>query len=204
MYRKRLAVWPSQNAVKKLKFQFVEDGLNVLEVFRKGPRDRGSAGACQFSKFWPCERPHKAFRESDNRSYGIGNGVEHIVQVPRKKVQCADDNDELFRDEVRLGLEEAGHQVTQLSNGNEGLKAFKNQRPDLVITNVVMDQGEGVETMKMMLELALGTPVIAISAFQSYLHSMEILGACHSLVKPFCMPALIEAVDSVMGSQGNS
>ena len=64
MYRKRLAVWPSRNAVKKLKFQFVEDGLNVLEVFRKGPRDRGTAGACQFSKFWPCERPHKDFRES--------------------------------------------------------------------------------------------------------------------------------------------
>ena len=103
-----------------------------------------------------------------------------------------------------VGLEEAGHQVTQLSNGIEGLKAFKSQRPDLVITNVVMDQGEGDETMKMMFELAPGTPVIAISAFQSYLQSMEILGACHSLVKPFCMPALIEAVDSVMGSQGNS
>ena len=98
----------------------------------------------------------------------------------------------MLGDEVRLGLEAAGYLVTQASNGNEGLKAFKSQGADLVITDVVMDQGEGVETMKLILEMAPGTPVIAISAFKSYLHSMEILGACRSLVKPFRMPALIE------------
>jgi len=111
------------------------------------------------------------------------------------------DDNAPFRDEVRLGLEAVGHVVTQASNGNEGLKAFKNHRPDLVITDVVMDEGEGVETMKMIHELAPGTPVIAISAYKPYLHSMEKLGACRSLVKPFRMSALIGAVDCVTGSE---
>ncbi len=112
------------------------------------------------------------------------------------------DDDAQFRDEVRLGLEDEGYQVTQASNGNEGLGAFKSHRHDLVITDVVMDQGEGVVTMKMILDMAPDTPIIAISAFQSYLHSMEILGACNSLVKPFRMPVLIEAVDSAIVSRG--
>ena len=114
------------------------------------------------------------------------------------------DDDAQFRDEVCMGLEDAGHHVTQASSGNEGLRAFKSQRSDLVITDVVMDHGEGVETLKTILEMAPGTPIIAISAFQSYPRSMEIHGASHSLVKPFRMPALIEAIDNVMGSQGKN
>jgi len=107
-----------------------------------------------------------------------------------------DDNPQ-FRREVRLGLEDAGHQVTEASSGDEGLDAFKREPQDVVITDVVMDQGEGVETMKWIHELSPDVPVIAVSAHEPYLRSMDRLGAARTLVKPFRISALIEAVDDV-------
>ena len=58
-----------------------------------------------------------------------------------------DDNPQ-FRHEVRLGLEDAGYRVIEASSGDEGLNAFKRDPQDVVITNVVMDHGEGVEDRK--------------------------------------------------------
>lgn len=112
-------------------------------------------------------------------------------------VLLIDDNPQ-FRHEVCLGLVGAGHRVTEASNGSEGLKAFKSEIPDIIITDVVMDHGEGVETMRGIHELAPKAPVIAISAYEPYLKSMKKLGAVRTLVKPFQMPDLIEIIDKVL------
>ncbi|MBC8338309.1 MAG: response regulator [Rhodospirillales bacterium] len=108
-----------------------------------------------------------------------------------------DDNPQ-FRHEVCLGLEDAGHRVTEASNGDEGLQAFKSDAQDIVITDVVMDHGEGVETMRWIHEVSPEIPVIAISAHEDYLKSMEKLGAARSLQKPFRIKALIETVHDVL------
>ena len=47
-----------------------------------------------------------------------------------------------FREEVRLGLEDAGYEVTVMSCGECGVEAFKSGRQDVVITDVVMDKGK--------------------------------------------------------------
>jgi DNA-binding NtrC family response regulator len=107
-----------------------------------------------------------------------------------------DDNSE-FRHEVCLGLVDAGHRVTEASSGREGLKVFKSEYPDVIITDVVMDQGEGVETMRGIHQLAPQAPVIAISAHEPYLTTMKKLGAARTLIKPFRMSALIEIIDKV-------
>ena len=78
-----------------------------------------------------------------------------------------DDNPQ-FRHEVRLGLEDAGYRVIEASSGDEGLNAFKRDPQDVVITNVVMDHGEGVETMRWIHDLSPDVPVIAISAHEPY------------------------------------
>lgn len=110
-----------------------------------------------------------------------------------------DDNPQ-FRHEVCLGLVDAGHLVTEASNGREGIKVFKRENPDVIITDVVMDDGEGVETMCGIHETAPEAPVIAISAHESYLITMKKLGAARTLVKPFRMPVLIKIIDEVLTS----
>jgi CheY-like chemotaxis protein len=39
----------------------------------------------------------------------------------------------------RMALENVGHEVTDAINGREGLKMIKNDRPDLIILDVMMD-----------------------------------------------------------------
>jgi DNA-binding NtrC family response regulator len=110
-----------------------------------------------------------------------------------------DDNPE-FRHEVLLCLEDAGHFVTEASSGDEGFKSFKNSSQDIVITDVVMNHGEGLETMRWIHDLAPGVPVIAISGHQKYLDYMETFGAKLSLLKPFNSAVLINAVDEVIAA----
>jgi len=107
------------------------------------------------------------------------------------------DDNTPFRQEVKMGLEEAGHRVTEASSGDEGLDVFRKESQDVVITDVVMDHGEGVETMKWIHDISPDVPVIAISAHEAYLRSMDKLGAARTLVKPFRMSALLAAVDAV-------
>ncbi len=40
-----------------------------------------------------------------------------------------------------------GHQVTEASNGTDGLNSFEHQRFDLIITDIVMPEIEGVELL---------------------------------------------------------
>ena len=109
------------------------------------------------------------------------------------------DDDAAFRDAVKLGLEDAGYDVTATTCGDNGVKAFERDRQDVVITDVVMDQGEGHETLLRLLELAPDLSIIALSAHEPYLQTMKKLGAAHTLTKPFRMAALIEAVRSASG-----
>lgn len=111
------------------------------------------------------------------------------------------DDDAAFREEVRLGLEDAGYEVTVMSCGDCGVEAFKSGRQDVVITDIFMDKGEGFETMQRLLELAPELPVIAVSAYENYLQSMKKLGASQALAKPFRMAELIKAVRTASGQR---
>ena len=115
------------------------------------------------------------------------------------RILLIDDNPQ-FRHEICLGLVDAGHRVTEASNEREGLKAFKSENPDIIITDVVMDEGQGVETMRGIHQLAPAATVIAISAHATYLEPMKKLGAARTLLKPFRMLVLIETIDEVLAA----
>lgn len=57
------------------------------------------------------------------------------------------DDDEDIRFILRRALESAGYQVREASDGAAGLKRFREQRPDLVMTDIIMPEREGVETI---------------------------------------------------------
>ena len=104
------------------------------------------------------------------------------------------EDDADLRLEMKMGLEKAGHTVSESAGGHEGLSLFAQQPADVVISDVVMDDGEGIETMRRLHRLESGLPVIAISGNPTYLKSMETLGAAFGLLKPFSIKELVEAV----------
>jgi DNA-binding response OmpR family regulator len=106
------------------------------------------------------------------------------------------EDDAPFRDALRVGLEDAGHEVVEAASGHDGLDRFNDSAPDLVITDVVMNDGEGIEVVMTLKKLAPGLPVIAISGNPEYLRHSRTLGASQTLLKPFAMRTLLACIAS--------
>jgi DNA-binding NtrC family response regulator len=121
-----------------------------------------------------------------------------------KRVLIIDD-DEQLRALLHEILERAGFAVMEAANGSEGLKLFRTDPADLVITDLIMPEKEGVETI---LELRREFPdarVIAISGggrngSASYLPIAARLGARRTVAKPFSRQEILEAVRDALGT----
>ena len=100
------------------------------------------------------------------------------------------DDEEGIRTLIRNMLVREGHQVTTACDGVEALRVVDSQAVDLVITDLIMPEMEGVE---MISELRRRFPAIKIIAMSGggmggavdYLRLAKALGAGQTLAKPF-------------------
>ena len=105
------------------------------------------------------------------------------------------DDDEAIRLVVREGLEAAGHTVTESPDGDEGLTAFNDRSPDLVITDIMMPRTYGLQVIRTLRKQTPPVPIIAITGYQpSRLSMAEDLGANVTLQKPFSIADLVVTV----------
>ena len=119
-----------------------------------------------------------------------------------KRVLVIDDEDSV-RAMVEAALSHAGYTVLCAENGTEGLKVLDSQQLDLVITDILMPEKEGVETI---VEIRQKTPDLRIIAMSGggRVHNMEPLkiaggiGADVLLPKPFDLAKLLGVVESVL------
>ena len=115
------------------------------------------------------------------------------------------DDEELARFTVREILEGAGYEVAEAKNGNQGLAFQKAQPNDLVITDIIMPDKEGVETI---IELKRDFPTLPIIAISGggrtrnldFLKLAEQYGAQKVLAKPFSEEELLESVQTCLAS----
>jgi DNA-binding response OmpR family regulator len=99
-------------------------------------------------------------------------------------------------------LRRGGHKVVEAEDGAEGLRVFRTERPDVVVSDIVMPEKEGIETI---LELRREDPTLLILAISgdltgsaTYLHFAEMLGANGTLAKPFRAADLLREIDNLM------
>lgn len=118
-------------------------------------------------------------------------------------VVVADDVEEI-RNLVRQWLETLGHHVVCVGSGRE-LAALLETRPfDLVITDIIMPNGDGFEAILALKKHQPGAGVIAMSGGGSYLPADDCLrvakglGANQVLFKPFKRQQLLDAVSAAM------
>ena len=78
------------------------------------------------------------------------------------KVLVIDDESQV-RSMVRELLEDEGYAVVDAKDGKEGLKLFRNEPTDLVITDIIMPEKEGLETILELRRFSPGVKIIAIS-----------------------------------------
>ena len=100
-------------------------------------------------------------------------------------------------------LEKAGYEIDLASNGNEGLKLFGDSPSDLVITDIIMPEKEGLETIREMKRMRPELKIIAMSgggkiSAENYLGTAKIFGAAKVLEKPFTKEEMVSAVEELL------
>lgn len=100
------------------------------------------------------------------------------------------DDDNLVRMAISAVLEGAGHEVVQAPNGRVGTAAYARSAFDLVITDILMPEQEGIETIRILRHANPSVKILAISGggrigSQDFLLLAEMLGAAATLKKPF-------------------
>jgi CheY-like chemotaxis protein len=112
------------------------------------------------------------------------------------------DDDAGVRQVLRSMLVPAGYHVEVAVNGREAVERLREETFDLVITDLVMPEQEGIETIKILRRDFPGVKIIAISgAFGGdYLRIAGYLGAHRTLAKPVRMDTVIRAVEETLQS----
>ena len=100
-------------------------------------------------------------------------------------------------------LEKAGYEIDLASNGNEGLKLFRDSPSDLVITDIIMPEKEGLETIREMKRMRPELKIIAMSgggkiSAENYLGTAKIFGAAKVLEKPFTKEEMVSAAEELL------
>lgn len=98
---------------------------------------------------------------------------------------------------IQQMLLRGGHEVAEASDGDEGLRLARSDRPDIVITDLMMPGKEGIETVRELRRDAPALPILVISGNAGAALYMEIatmLGAQASLAKPLRSADLLAAV----------
>lgn len=110
-----------------------------------------------------------------------------------KKILLVDDN-EVFRQLIEESLQHAGYDVQCAADGVEALKVYRQHAFDLVVTDLVMPEKEGLETIMELRKLQPAVKIIAISG-TPYLPLASKLGATKTLLKPFTPSQLIQEIE---------
>lgn len=116
------------------------------------------------------------------------------------------EDDKSFRNVLVTMLQRAGYEVLEAENGNDALRHCQSCNPDLVLTDIIMPDKEGLETIQDLQNICPDIKIIAMSGGgrfgpNSYLPLAEKLGARKTLQKPFMRDELLAAIIEVLGEK---
>lgn len=113
------------------------------------------------------------------------------------------DDDEQMRDLLQQAMQWAGFEVVAAENGRLGQQSFEAQPADLIITDLIMPDQEGLETISVLKKRYPAVKIIAISGGgrigpEAYLPAALELGADRVFAKPFDVKELVTAVQALL------
>ena len=117
------------------------------------------------------------------------------------------DDDYLVRYTLARLLRSEGYEVITAADGERGMSVFRSAVPDLVITDIIMPEQEGIETIRLMRRERPDAKIIAISG-GSRLGDLDVLdiasklGADDIVRKPFDAGDLLSRVRRLTPASG--
>ncbi len=116
------------------------------------------------------------------------------------KILLVDDEERII-DILAIMLEGEGHQTFSALNGKAALEVLGSEPIDMVISDICMDEMDGISLLKHIRAHNLGCPVIFITAYgtvESAVNALR-LGAVDYLVKPFNEQDVTLAIERALG-----
>lgn len=124
----------------------------------------------------------------------------------KKKILLVDDEDDL-REVLKFLLESDGYHIIEAKNGAEGLLTSKQDKPDLIISDIRMPEMDGLQLLEALNKLGMPCPVILLTGFADVtsIRTAWRLGAFDFLDKPISEKTLLETVHRalVFGKKNN-
>ncbi len=119
-----------------------------------------------------------------------------------KKILVIEDNP-IVRSTVGRILQAGGYEVISANDGLQGVAAFRKEQPDLVVTDIIMPEQEGIETIRQILSDRPNAKIIAISGGgrignTDFLQIARKVGATEVLPKPFDPDDLLQMVSNCL------
>lgn len=124
----------------------------------------------------------------------MGTDVKHILVV---------DDDEMMREFIKELLTLNNFEVSEAANGVDGLKQFRKNTPDLVLTDIIMPEMEGISFIREIRSYNKDIPIIAMTGnahgrMEEYLDISTQLGADEILRKPIKSKTFLEAINKLI------
>lgn len=104
------------------------------------------------------------------------------------------DDDTMFRSIMRRHLQNMGFEVIENDSGLNVAKQILHYRPEVCLIDIVMDEKEGLETIREIQSLPYRPKIIAVSSNGMYLDFATELGADDALLKPISSDSLRAAL----------
>ncbi len=120
-----------------------------------------------------------------------------------RKVLLIDDDASLRR-VTEYSLQSAGFQVISAADGKQGLAAFRQDHPEVVITDIQMPGMSGYEVLQQIMADRPETLVIVVTAYSSVAKAVDAMkqGAHDYLAKPFSRDELVLVVNKAFNLLG--
>jgi len=113
------------------------------------------------------------------------------------------DDDEQVLDMLYESLTREGYDVLRATNGEQGLRLYREESVDLIITDLIMPKKEGIETIIELRQDFPNVKIIAISGggrtgTRDYLQMAKIFGVQRTFTKPVAREQLLDAIKELI------
>jgi two-component system response regulator HydG len=125
----------------------------------------------------------------------------HLEEISMANILVAEDDPQL-RSEIAGALRRSGHLVDVASGGNEALARLQVRQYDLLLTDLLMDQGTGFDVLEWVRESAPGLPVLICSSYAKADNLKTFLATQFYRIvrKPFRTDDLVDQVRELLAS----
>ncbi len=174
-------------------------GFNYVELVLALPWNRSTLCKLDISR---------AQAVLNTRHYGLKQVKERILEFLAAKTLCSKaqqtillvDDEEIARTNMDYVLRKEGYTCHCAANGAEALEVMAREDIDLVVTDLKMEQMDGIELLQQINRTNPEIPVIMVTGFATVSSAVDALkqGAAHYLGKPVNLDELRKTVQEVL------